>query len=702
MVSMPNRLEHMTTVIRSINPHTVVMIEIKANHNYAPSFGNRFAEALFYYNALFDCMETYQKCYEPDRITAESIYCSQAIRNIVAAEAEAEARTTQRVKISAWRAFFSRFGLSESQISALSLYQATLVLKEYSCGSSVISSWMEKALLLGGREYPCFFFLLGHLPEHAYPTSLPDKTFECRTSADCHKDEGGGIWGQNEFDEPEACQKPGFVFGSIRDESSDLGNHREEMRKVVLTDQQQRAQVPSSFASLPVQYYLKDRGKMRWTPGENSNNVEKGDTATFIYQAADIPELYRSPLQQSHREIVSQSSTDSMCPKTDNKSLTAEEIFKVAGKKFILSSSIEGLEGDPSRFSNQTDIHYSGFSEEQINDVELAGSLFSAAESVVLEQLARATRLLDNCDLLSSCTGSTVQRVVHYFSEALREKIDRQSGRLSMKGLSKLRNIHIEEACVIPHPVFLSCYHRIPFTQPPHFAGMQAIMENVADSKKVHVIDFRVTYGVCWTILIQALASRDASPLEYLKLTAVRTNSNSDIEDAGKRLSDFAQCLGIPFAFRVVMVDDMLNLSEDLFELEDDEAVAVYAPYLLRTMLCIPDRLDHMMRVISCINPCIMVMIEVEANTNAPCFGKRFTEALFYYSAFFDCLATSMESSDPERIFLESSHCGQDIRNILTTEGEARTTRHVKLSIWRTFFARFGYTETKLSRSSLY
>ncbi|CAM8986046.1 unnamed protein product [Rhodiola kirilowii] len=510
-----------------------------------------------------------------------------------------------------------------------------------------------------------------------------------KSSADCHNDDTSAIWSQNQLFVPEACQKSGFLFDSLCDVSSGLGSHTGEVGEgSLLTDRQQQAPVASYCSSLHMPHYGED---MREPSGNNPNIVEKGDVNSFRFSSAEnIPESSRP-------------GAGSTCPKTDEKSLTTEEIFRVAGEKFIQSSS-SGDGGDLSHFRHPTDIHYSNISKEQINDVELASSLFSAAESVALEQLARATRLLNNCELLSSCDGSAVQRVVHYFSEALRERIDRLSGNLSSKGLNKLQNIgfNFKEAIMSPHPAILTFHRKIPLTQPLHFAGMQAIMENVADAKKVHIIDFGMRYGVCWTILIQALASRGAPPLEILKLTAVGTLSRSNTEDAGNRLSAFAQSLNIPFTFNVVMVDDMINLNENLFELDNDEAVAVYAPYVFKTMLCVPDRLDHMMRVIRCINPSILVMIEIEANTNAPCFGNRFTEALFYYAAYFECLATCTESSDPSRIFTESLYGGEAIRNILTTEGAARTVRHVKLSVWRTFFARFGYTETKLSRSSLY
>lgn len=55
-------------------------------------------------------------------------------------------------------------------------------------------------------------------------------------------------------------------------------------------------------------------------------------------------------------------------------------------------------------------------------------------------------------------------------------------------------------------------------------------------------------------------------------------------------------------------------------------------------MIAQPERLECLMRVIRSIDPCVVVVSEVEANHNSLVFVNRFIEALFYFSAFFDCL----------------------------------------------------------------
>ncbi|KAF5941531.1 hypothetical protein HYC85_019173 [Camellia sinensis] len=201
---------------------------------------------------------------------------------------------------------------------------------------------------------------------------------------------------------------------------------------------------------------------------------------------------------------------------------------------------------------------------------------------------------------------------------------------------------------------------------------MQAIIESVAEASKVHLIDLERN-GVQCAVWMQALAGRSECPLELLKITTVGTKSKSTIEET-----------------------DMLDLKEDLFDLEPEETVVIIARHSLRSMLARPDWLESLMRVIRNINPCLLVVTEVEANHNSPVFVNRFIEAFFFYGAFFDCLEDCMDQNDPNRKVSESMYFSQGLQNIFSAEGEERTIRH------RAFFARFGMMEEELSTSSLY
>lgn len=339
----------------------------------------------------------------------------------------------------------------------------------------------------------------------------------------------------------------------------------------------------------------------------------------------------------------------------------------------------------------------SGLSEDETKDVELAHLLLATAEKVGYQQLDRASKLLLQCELISSARANPVQRIVFDFAEALRERIAKETGRVTFKGNQQEDEIF---QGLSTNPAYVRIHQQLPFGQVWQFTGIQSIIENVALESKVHLIDIEIRSGVQWTVLMQALAERQECPIELLKITAVGSTSKEKIEEAGKRLVSVAESLNLPFSFKSVFVSDMKDINEDLFEIEDDEAVVNYAPLVLRTMISRPYCLEILMRVIRNLNPSLMIVIEVEANHNSSSFVSRFIEALFYYSAFYNCIETCMKQND-ERMISEAILRG-GIRNIVAEEGSRRTTRSVKMDVWRKFFARFRMVEIGFSEPSLY
>ncbi|KAK9179201.1 hypothetical protein WN943_028400 [Citrus x changshan-huyou] len=348
-------------------------------------------------------------------------------------------------------------------------------------------------------------------------------------------------------------------------------------------------------------------------------------------------------------------------------------------------------------FCGGSAINISG---EESKDVELVHLLILCAEKIGSQQFDRASTLLDHCENFSSKIGNSVERVVHYFVKALQERFNRETGKITSKRVKgeEIKLLQPEETILSLRPALVACYKESSFYQATLFAGTQAIIERVASAKRIHLIDLAIRSGSHCMVLMQALATRQECPVELLKITAVGSSSKQRMEETGKRLAYFAETWNLPFSFKIVMVTETKDLNEDKFDLNAGEAVAVYSPILLsRTRH--PDFLIKMLRKIS---PCVMVIIEVEANHNSQNFEDRFFEVLFHYSASFDCLKVSMARCDPERVTFEEMYLGQHIRNIIATEGEERIFRHMKIDAWRKFFHRFGMVEAELSTSSLF
>ncbi|KAJ8623370.1 hypothetical protein MRB53_031901 [Persea americana] len=412
----------------------------------------------------------------------------------------------------------------------------------------------------------------------------------------------------------------------------------------------------------------------------------------------ELLKSYITGCKRLNGEKLNDLSNEVPCPKGGRR-LSTEDVIRVAGAHFIqLSVHVESgltMLGHPlaSILPSLTD--------EEIKDVELAHLLLATAEKISNHEYDRASNLLTQCYYLSSSVGNPVQRVVYHFAGALLERIDRETGRISLWGTEEITKLgeNIYEVMVGPNPAHLAFLERLPFSQIVQFTEIQAILDNVGSAKRIHMIDLGPGIGIQWTTLIQALATRVGCPFEHLKISAVGT-SEENIMKACKWLVSFAKSLNLPFSFEAVIVSDMKDIKEDLFELEADEVVGVYAPMTLRTMLARPSCLENLMEVMKNLNPSIMIVTEVEANHNSPLFINRFTEALFYYSALFDCVDTCMDRNDTNRTLVEDLF-SLGIRCMVAAEGCESIVMNVGIDVWRSFFKRLGFEETELSQRSL-
>ncbi|XP_074361806.1 DELLA protein RGL1-like [Apium graveolens] len=378
----------------------------------------------------------------------------------------------------------------------------------------------------------------------------------------------------------------------------------------------------------------------------------------------------------------------------EGRKLSTAEIMRVAGERYIQFSNnhLDAI----TMFVHPYGSSLSALSTEEANGADLAYLLLTAAENVTYKHYDRASRSLTRADSMAFDTGNPVQRVSYYFAAALRERINREMGRFTnqergSKGLTSRSDLD----------TFYSSDQEIPLCKVTQLTAVQTVIDSVAVDVKVHIIDLQIRSGVQWTTLMQALSKRNSCPLELLKITAIATTDREFIEETGKRLQRYAEFLKIPFSFKVVFVPDMKDIKQELFDIKTGESVAVYSPTVLTTMISKPERVEALMRVIRRFKPSIMVVIEVEANHNSPSFVNRFIEALFFYSAWFDCLEDSMDRNNQYRVVLEKNHFSKGIQNIVATEGDERVTRHVKINVWREFFARFRMEETQVSTLSL-
>ncbi|KAK4433872.1 Scarecrow-like protein 18 [Sesamum alatum] len=433
---------------------------------------------------------------------------------------------------------------------------------------------------------------------------------------------------------------------------------------------------------------------------QSSEQIEVEQEGSYVLMERSF-ELLRRHGGKRLRSDGEKSNADSQTETTHSRGLmmSTEKIIELATENFIQSMS-KSKEISLVRHPYPSSMTLAR-SADDLKAVQLVHNLLLSAEKVDEKKYERARKLLEECDRMSSSAGTPIQRLVFYFTEALYEKMDRETGSISPRGMGK-KILHSLEDLQRTNRFRLSLHKNQPLSQIAQFAGMQTVIEHVAEARKVHVIDLGIRSGLQCTILMQALAARQERHVQHLRITAVGTRSRPTIEKTGRQLMAFAESLNLNFSFHIVMVTDILDLNERLFELDADEAVAVYSAYTLMYMIGQADWLEHIMRVIKSIRPCVMIVTELEANTNSPAFVRRFVEALFFYGVFFDSTAECLKNDERIRKEGESTCFSSSIRDIVAAEESERKIRHVRLNVWRAFFARFGLAEVELGMSSLY
>ncbi|KAJ9554988.1 hypothetical protein OSB04_009602 [Centaurea solstitialis] len=371
--------------------------------------------------------------------------------------------------------------------------------------------------------------------------------------------------------------------------------------------------------------------------------------------------------------------------------LSTNARIRLACQRFVESCS--------SKTTDQVSV--SGLSEDEAKDIELLHTLLASVEKTGQGQFDCATKLVKLCSKTATTEGNPVERLVYYFSRALCEKINRETGRVVCDGLGRMQMFDLQEASTSVEASVFAFHQRVPMMQACQFTAIHTIIANVRQARKIHVIDLQIRDGKIYTVLLKALASRGEPRIEHVKITAIGTRAESRLQDTGNRLAEFAESNKIPFSFNIVMITDVLDFNLDLLEIDDDETVAIYSSCFLSSLIATPNHLEYLMRVIRRINPCVTVIAEIEANHTSPVFVNRFTEALFFYGALFDCMSYCLANDDRNRKVSESVLYGQSIRNIVAAEGDERTVRHIGVDVWRAFYARFGMLEIELSDVSL-
>ncbi|XP_042396293.1 scarecrow-like protein 23 [Zingiber officinale] len=326
--------------------------------------------------------------------------------------------------------------------------------------------------------------------------------------------------------------------------------------------------------------------------------------------------------------------------------------------------------------------------DEESRGLRLLGLLLRCAEAVAADRLSEAHDLLPEISELASPFGSSPQRVAAYFADALRARI-----------ISSVLGVYSPLAAAVTHRRIshaFNYYNAIsPLVKFSHFTANQAIFEALDGEDRVHVIDLDIMQGLQWPGLFHILASRSAVKLRSLRLTGVGSSIEL-LEATGRRLSDFAEALGLPFEFRPMegKIGKLADPSALLAPRHHREATVVH--WMHHCLYDVTGSDAATVRLLKELRPKLITIIEQDLCHGGGGFLGRFVEALHYYSARFDALIDGASPESAERHSVERQLLAVEIRNIVAVGGPNRTGE-VKVERWGDELTKIGFRRVSLA-----
>ncbi|TVU27212.1 hypothetical protein EJB05_29808, partial [Eragrostis curvula] len=318
--------------------------------------------------------------------------------------------------------------------------------------------------------------------------------------------------------------------------------------------------------------------------------------------------------------------------------------------------------------------------------------LLQCAEAVNADNLDAAHQTLLSIAELATPFGTSTQRVAAYFADAMSSRLVS-----SCLGLYAPLTSSPAAASRFLHRATSAAFQTFngisPFVKFSHFTANQAIQEAFEMEDRVHIVDLDVMQGLQWPGLFHILASRPGGP-PRVKLTGLGTSMDA-LEATGKRLSDFADTLGLPFEFCAV--------AEKAGDVDPDklvgittgrEAVAVH--WLHHSLYDVTGSDSNTLWLIQRLAPKVVTMVEQDLSHSGS-FLARFVEAIHYYSALFDSLDASYGEDSPERHVVEQQLLSREIRNVLAVGGPARSGDVKFVGSWREKLAQSGFRAASLA-----
>lgn len=241
-----------------------------------------------------------------------------------------------------------------------------------------------------------------------------------------------------------------------------------------------------------------------------------------------------------------------------------------------------------------------------------------------------------------------------------------------------------------------------PLVRFGHLGANMVIDHATHDHAALHIIDLGIGHGLQWDDLLVRLAARSVRPrvrITGIDLPSPGVSPTEALERTGARLAGLAASLGIAFSFEAIAsaVETVerpltqpgetmiVNAALALHHVADGDAVTDVA--LSRRVL--------LARLASW-RPALLTLIEPDAAHNELPFAQRVIEARRHYGLVFDVFAHLFPHDPAERRTLEHAFFGNEILNVVASEGAARVERHDRIDTWCRKMSEAGFQALSL------
>lgn len=329
--------------------------------------------------------------------------------------------------------------------------------------------------------------------------------------------------------------------------------------------------------------------------------------------------------------------------------------------------------------------------------VDLRSLLVQCAQAVATYDIRTSNDLLTRIRQHSSPHGDGVERLAHFFANALEARLAGTGTTL----YASFRTRRISAADILKaYQMFITA---CPFKKVANVFANRSIGKKAKQATRLHIIDFGILYGFQWPCLIQRLSMREGGPPK-LRITGVDLpqpglRPAERVEETGLRLEKYCQRFNVPFEYNAIAKKWDTIKPED-FKIGEDEMLVVNC---MDRLANVPDETviensprDAVLDLIKKIHPALYIHGVINGTYNSPFFVTRFRESLFHFSSLFDMFETTVQRESEARALFEQEILGRDALNVIACEGTERVERPETYKQWQVRITRAGFRQLSL------